>query len=187
MTTHIQDIANVLEYEDLREVVLVGHSYGGMVISGVADRAASRIAHLVYFDALVPRDGEATLDLYPDRGAAILENVRVRGDGWRGPVPLENQLTAWAATPADLVWLTRNLTPQPIKTCQEPMSLTNPAAQEIPATYIQCTANPSGLFAESIRRAMAAGWRYRELPTGHDAMVTMPRELTDLFFEAAGE
>ena len=94
LSTHIQDVVNVLEYEDLQEVVLVGHSYAGAVIPGVADRAAPRVAHLIYFDAVVQRDGEALFDLWSDRGAAALERARVEGDAWRGPVPADETLIA---------------------------------------------------------------------------------------------
>ena len=185
LSTHIQDVVNVLEYEDLQEVMLVGHSYAGAVIPGVADRVAPRVTHLIYVDAVVLHDGEALFDLWSDRGAAALERARVEGDGWRGPIPAEDTLIAWAGT-ADLAWLTRHLTPHPAKTCQEPLRLTNPAAADIPATFIYCDPDhrpPGGWKVEAIRRAQAAGWRYRELATGHDAMVTMPRELADLFLE----
>ena len=185
LMTHIQDVVGVMEYEELQQVVLVGHSYGGIVIAGVADRLTSRVAHLVYFDALVPRDGEGELDLLPDHGAAMLERCRLSGDGWLVPPPGESALIAWAGS-AELPWLTRRLTPQPLKTLQGRVRLTNPAAAGIPATYISCEPGhgpPGGFKVESIRRAQAAGWRYRELATGHDAMVTIPRELADLFLE----
>jgi pimeloyl-ACP methyl ester carboxylesterase len=182
LSTHIQDVVNVLEYEDLREVVLVGHSYGGMVIAGVADRAAARVAHLVYFDAVVPRDGEGEFDHFADHGAGMQEHARARGDGWRVPPPAEEALVAWAGT-AELPWLTERLTPHPLKSLREPVRLATSATTLIPATYIRCTDTPLTVLAESTVRAKAAGWRYRELPTGHDAMVTMPRELADLFLE----
>jgi pimeloyl-ACP methyl ester carboxylesterase len=180
LTTHIQDVVNVLEYEDLQEVVLVGHSYGGMVIAGVADRTAPRIAHLVYLDAFVPRDGEGVFDHFGDRGAASQEGARARGDGWRLPPPAEEALITMAGT-ADLPWLTRHLTSQPLKTFQEPIHFATPTLSGIPATYIRCTDHPLPIFGESVLRAKSAGWPFRELATGHDAMVTMPRELADLF------
>src|SRR5215831_5722049 len=89
LTTHIQDVVNVLDYEDLHEVVLVGHSYGGVVIAGVADRVPSRVGHLVYLDAGVPHNGEGYLDLLPNLRALIEEDSRLNGDGWRVPPPTE--------------------------------------------------------------------------------------------------
>src|SRR4029450_13175141 len=88
LATHIQDVVSVLEFEDLKRVVLVGHSYGGMVITGVAERTAERLNHLVYLDAFVPRDGQSVADLVsPELAASFEEGVRLSGDGWRIPPP----------------------------------------------------------------------------------------------------
>jgi pimeloyl-ACP methyl ester carboxylesterase len=182
LTTHIQDVVNVLEYEDLREVVLVGHSYGGEVITGVADRLAPRLAHLVYFDAEVPVDGEALFDRHRDGAVAAKERARTGGDGWRIPVPAEDIVIAWADAD-NLPWLMRHLTPQPIKTWSQPIRLTNSARTAIPGTFIHCGDHPTPPLPLHLQRAQDAGWRFRELATGHDAMVTMPRELADLFLE----
>ena len=84
LETHIQDILNVIKYEDLRDIVLIGHSYGGMVATGVADRARDRIAQLIYIDAFVPDDGQSLLDL-DEVGAAADAGTREAGDGWRVP------------------------------------------------------------------------------------------------------
>ncbi len=193
LSTHIQDVVNVLEYEDLREVVLVGHSYGGMVIAGVADRAAERLAHLVYLDAFVPADGQALVDLIGQEGRQYLEaRVRTEGDGWRlpsiAPVAWEVVLREnWAITnEADARWMVERLGPQPFKTFTEPVRCTNATAAALRRTFIRCTGDPpdrtfSGV-AEEARRPNS-GWRYREVATCHDAMVTKPQELADLFLE----
>ena len=169
---------------DLHEVVLVGHIYGGIVNAGVADRMPSRVGHLVYLDAGVPHNGEAYLDLLPNLRAPIEEDSRLNGDGWRVPPPTENVVLSWAGT-ADLPWLMGHLTAQPLKTVQEPVHLTSPSLAGIPATYIQCTDPATPVLAGSVARANESGWTYRKLPTGHDAMVTMPRELADLFLTVA--
>jgi pimeloyl-ACP methyl ester carboxylesterase len=184
LTTHIQDVANVLDYEDLHGVVLVGHSYGGIVIAGVAERMPSRVGHLVYLDAAVPHNGEAYLDLLPNLRAPIEEQSRLNGDGWRVPPPTEPVVQSWAGT-ADLPWMMAHLTPHPLKTVQQPVHLTSPSLPGIPATYIQCTDPATAVLAESVGRANESGWTYRKLATGHDAMVTLPRELADLFLAVA--
>src|SRR6185503_13378541 len=103
LDTHIADVLGVIECEDLTDIVLVGHSYGGMVATGVADRARDRIARLVYLDAFVPQDGQSLFDLLPgDVRARMREDARVNGDGWRiGPNP-----TPADTSPEDLAWIT---------------------------------------------------------------------------------
>jgi pimeloyl-ACP methyl ester carboxylesterase len=184
LATHVQDVANVLEYEDLVDVLLVGHSYGGMVITGVADRAPERVARLVYLDAFVPEDGRSLLDLLlPERRDMFLEQARTAGEGWRVPAP---QPEIWGVTEeADLAWVRPRIGPQPLATFTEPLRLTSPSTP--PRIYIACTPSPTAAsfrpFAERARADPA--WRYHELPTGHDAMVTMPDALARLLLDAA--
>jgi len=182
LNTHIQDVVNVLEYEDLRKVILVGHSYGGMVITGVAERAAERLIHLIYLDAFVPRDGQLLLDLVDQpRRAAIQEHVLP--EGLVPPFPIE----AFGVTAgADVRWVEPKLVPHPLKTLTTPVRLIDPAAVALPRTYIYCgnpAMGPFDQFAERLQKEK--GWRYRELATGHDAMVTMPGQLADLLIEVA--
>jgi pimeloyl-ACP methyl ester carboxylesterase len=185
LTTHVEDVVNVLVYEDLADVVLVGHNSGGRVISGVADRAPERIAHLVYLDAAVLDDGESGLDLYdPAARAALVARVGA-GDGWRQPLP---DTRFGVDDDADWRWMRPKLVPHPFKAMIEPLRLTSPNADR-PATYIYCAADkpPGGAVARAwevpLARARERRWRYRELPAGHDAMITMPRELADLLLE----
>ncbi len=194
LTTHIQDVVSLLEYEDLRGVVLVGHSYGGMVITGVAERASDRLAHLVYLDAFVPEDGQALLDMVPPQARQAYEaRARAEGEGWRIPsrlpMPWEQALREdWhISDEADIAWMAPRLTPQPLKTMTEPVRRGNSAAACLPRTYIRCREYPSPIFdrfAEQARQP-GAGWRYRELATSHEAMVTQPRQLADLLLEFA--
>src|SRR5437588_1448752 len=101
LETHIQDILKVIRYEDLRDIVLIGHSYGGMVATGVADRARDRIAQLIYLDAFVPGDGQALVDLLPAEGRAMMrERARSEGEGWSIP---PNPMPADTAE-ADVAW-----------------------------------------------------------------------------------
>jgi pimeloyl-ACP methyl ester carboxylesterase len=183
LDTHIQDIVGLLSEKNLHGVILVGHSYGGMVITGVVDQVPERIAHLVYLDTFVPRDGESMVDISP----VVIHLLRkqAQADGWR----IDSHGTYGVTTEPDRSWVLRSVTPQPLKTFEQPLYLKNPAIVEaVPRTHIDCT---SGFFFSLMRHLLArralppteAGWRLRQLPTGHDAMITMPRELADLLLE----
>lgn len=179
--THVDDVTGLIEGERLDDVVLVGHSYAGMVISGVAHRVPERIAHLVFLDAMVPEDGEAAVDVLPVTKQLIHGAV----DGWRIP-PMPEQpppLGLFGVTdPEDVAWLRSMLSDQPVRCLQEPVRLDNPAARTIPRTHIHCV---GGQPAGTTRRPVPADDRVRELPTGHDCMITMPIELVELLLETA--
>jgi pimeloyl-ACP methyl ester carboxylesterase len=179
--THVGDVVRLIEDERLDDVVLVGHSYAGLVISSVANQVPERIAHLVFLDAMVPVDGETAADVLPVTKQLIDAAV----DGWRvPPLPeLPPPLGLFGVTdPDDAAWLRSMLSDQPVRCLQEPVRLDNPAAATIPRTHIHCVAGrPEGIT----RRPVPAGERVRELPTGHDCMITMPAELTGLLLETA--
>jgi pimeloyl-ACP methyl ester carboxylesterase len=181
LDTHIRDITNVLRYEDLRDVLLVGHAYGGMVISGVADVCTDRLVHLIYLDARIPTDGQAYKDLFTqEEWAARSQEAATAGEGWRVPPPmLESLVPAYGAE--DAQWMVERLTPHPIKAFEQPVRLTNQAADAIPRTYIRCT----GMRATGQPLAARPGWRYRELAAPHSGMVAAPKELAELLFEVA--
>lgn len=192
LDTHVQDIINVLEFEDLDRVLLVGHSYSGMVITGVAERAAERLAHLVYVDASVPQDGESMFGKGPSRFRAFVEGqARSRGDGWCWPLPNLDELSRFASldglAETDRQWFQSKATAQPVRTLTQSLRVGNPLAQAIARTYIRCTAGqeerPVPEQIERLRRA--GGWQYRELATGHWPMMSTPQELGDLLLEAA--
>lgn len=186
LDTHIQDVLGVLEYEDLSDIVLVGHSYGTMVITGVADRGPERIAHLVYLDGVIAGDGQALLDFFPPEGQAIRrERVEAEGDGW--VLPPADPSAFGVTDPEDVAWVRAKLVPQPFETFTQLLRLANPAGFAGPKTYIACVAASAAIWRDSaIERVRAeGGWRYRELATGHDAMITAPPALTDVLLEAA--
>jgi len=191
LSTHIQDILNVLHFEDLTGVVLVGHSSGGRVITGVAERAPERLAHLVYLDADILVDGECGPDLCgPSAQAAMRERVRTRGEGWYQSV-WEDEVSQWGITDESAwAWVRSRVVSQPFRTLTECIHLTG-AGASLPGTYINCTVGKeldspgAAAFSVSVGRATERVYRYRELATGHDAMITAPDELAELLVEMA--
>jgi pimeloyl-ACP methyl ester carboxylesterase len=178
LETHIADVLGTLEYEDLHDVVLVGHSYGGMVATGVADRARPRVRRLVYLDAFVPRDGQSLLDLLPrDVAERMREAAKTTGDGWRvppNPVPPDT-------SEEDLAWLMPRRVMHPLRAFEEPLRFIGPEGG-VPRTYIYCTriapGDVFGPFAARARRE--AGWEYLELEASHSPNVTAPEALAAL-------
>lgn len=187
LSTHVCDVANLIEWEDLRGVVLVGHSYGGMVITGVADRLADRLAAVVYLDALLPEDGRSVLDLQPaERRDSILEEVAASG-GWLWP-----PRTAEFYGVRDLAkqaWVDGKCTPQPFHTLFERLRLNGRPGGEGPRKlYILCTEPPLPYMRRFYEWASASdGWHTMELATGHDAMVTEPEALARILIDWSGK
>lgn len=181
LSTHIQDIVGVLEYEDLRNLVLVGHSYGGMVISGVAEKAGTRLSQLVYLDAFLPENGKSLKDYVP--GAPLDELARTKGDGSRLPMAGLVTLEMFGVTDsADVAWMTPKLGDQPYKTFTQPVQLAATVNKSLRRAFIQTSKLPN--FTEAAARAKMQGFRYYELfSAGHDAMVTKPKELVKIFLE----
>jgi len=183
LDTHIQDVVNVLFYEDLTDVILVGHSYGGNVITGVADRVPERLQELVYLDAATPADGQSSADSFPGRRQQLEEQARQSGDGWKiepGAVPPDQpaEITAWAAP---------RRSPMPIKTMTMPLALTR-GQTRLPRTFVYCTigkepGSPQSARAEQIRDDPR--WRFFELNTGHNLHYTAPRETVAILLELA--
>jgi pimeloyl-ACP methyl ester carboxylesterase len=179
LETHIQDVLGVLKFEDLRNVVLIGHSYGGMVATGVADRARDRIAKLIYLDAFVPKDGQSLADLVPaEQRQRMLDSVKA-GDGWRvAPNPSSPD-----TSPQDLEWITKYRVPQSIKCFDQPLGLQ--AELTVPRVFIQCMRYADkGPFSQFATRAKnEAGWKTYELDASHSPNVTAPEALMTLLQE----
>lgn len=175
--THVQDVVALIEAHDLTDVVLVGHSYAGQVVTGVADRVPDRLRTRVYLDAFVGDDGEAAIDLLPDTVAGhYRDSVAGPGFGWLIPV---RSLTVLGVTDdADLAWLGPRLTPHPWLTYAEPLRLTG-SGQTVPPVFVECV-DWMRVFRAHRERAAARGWPVHEVKTGHEAMVTAPVELADV-------
>lgn len=178
LDAHIEDLLAVMLYEDLREVVLVGHSYGGMVATGVAERVLERIAQRVYLDAFVPRDGQSLLDLVsPEARAAMRRGAAEQGEGWRippNPVPDDT-------SEADRAWILPRRVMQPLASFEQPLRV-HGVADHLPRSYIYCRrAAPGDVFRQFAERARSEpGWRVHELDASHSPNVTAPEALAEL-------
>lgn len=179
LSTHIEDVAAVLEWEDLRDVVLVGHSYGGMVTTGVADRLPHRIADMVYLDATVPKDGQSVLDVQPPGRAAWMAD-RARAAGGLAAPPVEADVYG-VIEPAQKAWVDGKCTPQPFATLSQKLRLSGAPADRIARRlYILCT-DPALPYMQGFHDwAEAEGWDVAQMETGHDAMVTEPAALAEI-------
>ena len=185
LDTHVADVAAVLHYEDLYDVVLVGHSYGGMVITGVADRAPERIRQLVYLDADVPRAGESMMDLVPaDHRARYEEAARTHGDGWRVPPPLPDPLPP--GVPPEVVWAVSRMNPHPFATMTQPLHLEH-GETDLPRTLVLCTEDKEGEpDPPHVARVRAdPAWRLVEMAASHTAHVAAPVKLSHALLDIA--
>jgi pimeloyl-ACP methyl ester carboxylesterase len=186
LETHITDVVNLLEYEELRDVVLVGHSYGGMVITGVADRVIDRIASLVFLDAAQPRNGESLADIAPAAMAASYRGMRVVDGVELIAFPDSPALQAMGLTdPADIAWLAAKATPHPWRCMVQKLALQREeAVLALHRASINCTATLKGREPEQRRRALDADLVF-ELDTGHDLMITEPEALARMLVEVS--
>jgi pimeloyl-ACP methyl ester carboxylesterase len=161
LATHIDDVANVLQWEDLSDVVLCGHSYGGCVISGVADHAPERLSALVYLDAFVLQDGQSLFDvLPPEAREGQLQRTREVGEGWRiPPIPAE----VFNVNAADRAWVDSRCTPQPLATFQQPLRLTGGQPAVESTSYIFASGWEATMSCLMIRYSSPVNcWRPRE-------------------------
>jgi pimeloyl-ACP methyl ester carboxylesterase len=180
LSTHVTDIVNVLKFEDLREVVLCGHSYGGNVITGVVEAAPERIAALVFLDAFVPGDGQSLMDTAP---AATRERFEAAAaSGYLPPIPA----ASFGVNEADRAYVDAQCVPQPMKTFTEGLALTGARERCAHKTYLRAGNYRSPGFDEARARVSAeGGWFVDAIPSGHDVMLDAPEELTAALIAAA--
>ncbi len=178
--THIEDVAKVIETDDIRDIILVGHSYGGMAVTGVADRMPDRVRHVVYLDALIPEDGDTAFKvLPPGLEEARRKAAREQGGGVALPVPGPEAFPIPDGPAKDRFM--RLLRPHPIGTYESPVRLAKPAGAGLPVTYVSYTDPALASIEPSRRRARAkAGWRYVELAVPHDVEVPTPEKVVEL-------
>lgn len=180
LDTFIEDIAQVIKFEELNEVILVGHSFAGSIVSGVADRMPERLRHLVHLDSQVLQSGESPADELPPE---LIERYKQRAmEGGNGlSIPPNGPEYFGIADPRMAAWLQTKLTPHPLQTYFDNLKLENPLCNGLPATYIACSKPLFAVNAKSRELAEStSGWTYLEIPTGHDAMILMPSELTEM-------
>lgn len=184
LNTHIDDVVNLIQWEDLSDVVLCGHSYGGCVISGAADRVADRIRALVYLDAFVLQDGQSLHDTLPPAQQAMqLELAQQHGEGWKTPpIPA----AVFNVNASDREWVDRQCTMQPLATFQQPIKLSGRADSVKNTTFILASGWNDSPFPVFYEQAKARGWRTLSIDCGHDVMLDRPDELTNILVDVAG-
>jgi pimeloyl-ACP methyl ester carboxylesterase len=173
---HVDDVANLIRWEDLDSVILCGHSYGGCVISGVADVLPHRIAALVYLDAFLLEDGESVHDLIsPEQREMQVGLADEFGEGWRvPPIPAE----VFNVNARDREWVDRQCTPQSLATFQQRIQLTEGQSQVLRNHFIYASGWEGSPFTPSYNRAKARGWTTSEIACGHEVMLDRPEALT---------
>jgi pimeloyl-ACP methyl ester carboxylesterase len=184
--THVHDVVQLLDFEGLTDVILVGHSYGGMVITGIADRAHDRVGRLVYLDAANPVNGQSLVDV----AGPIIESVRPSGEIVDGVelvlLPGEGAASFYGITdPHDLAWTDARLTGHPWACFEQKLDLRNEAALwAIPQFHIVCTETIATRDPGLMKRARSAG-RLWDIDTGHDLMITEPEFVAESLRQVA--
>jgi pimeloyl-ACP methyl ester carboxylesterase len=182
LTTHIADVVNVMKWEGLSDVVLCGHSYGGTIISGVAEALPQAIRSIVFLDAFVPRNGEAVQDLTGPAVKEAAQAAQQRGDIAIPPRPAE----AFGVNEADRAWVDRLCVPQPIACFTSKIMLTGAVDRIARKSYIRAASYVNPGFDRALNEAQSKpSWRTYEVPSGHDVMVDMPERLTEILLEVA--
>jgi len=180
--THIDDVVNLIRWEELSNVVLCGHSYGGAVISGVADRIPERIGALIYLDAFLLENGRSVHDeLPPEQRNMQLEDARVHGEGWKvPPIPA----AGFNVNAQDAAWVDHQCTMQPLAAFQQPLRLSGKMDTVKDVTFVLATGYGGSPFMPSYERAKAKGWKMLSMACGHDVMLDLPEELTSILLNA---
>jgi pimeloyl-ACP methyl ester carboxylesterase len=179
LDTHIADVTNLMIWEELRDVVLVAHSYGGFIARHVADQMSDRIRALVYLDAFVPENGKALCDYMPDGGKGFRDQAAAHGDGWKVP-PIPAAAFAVNATDAD--WVDRQCTMHPLSTLETPARISGACDQIENIGYIAATGS-EGPFRQFSDAAAKRGWWLERLPCGHEVVLDMPNALATLLLK----
>ena len=196
LDTYVADVVNLIEFEDLHDVALVGHSYAGLPVTAVADRIPERLSVLAYLDSGPVPDGTAYLDLQQPEARQLIERlIEENGDGWQIPMPSWEELEGVMGASLqglgedERARMRARAVAQPVETCTQPLSLRNPARQELPKLLITCS-----FPLDQVRQMIASGhpwfaelaapqWSFLELPTGHWPMFSIPGPLASMLHD----
>jgi pimeloyl-ACP methyl ester carboxylesterase len=182
VSTHVTDVVNLLKWEGLSNVVLCGHSYGGMVVSGVVEKLASAIGSIVFLDAFLPENGDSMTAL---TSKAVRDQIEVAANRGDLGVPARSA-AAFLVNEKDQAWVDAMCVPQPIGTMTEQLTLTGTRERIGKKSYIRAAAYPNPGFDTAHARVKAdRSWRTYEVPCGHDVMVDMPERLAEILVEVA--
>ena len=182
LDTHITDVVNVIRWESLENIVLVGHSYAGFVISGVAERAPSAISSIVFLDAFLPENGQRVVDMSPPELRATSLAAAAKNEVSR-PVP---PAKAFGVNEKDQAWVDAKMTPQPTLVSMQPIVLTGAREKIGKKAYIRATSFANAKFDEHLAKLKGdQAWGTFGVPCGHDVMVDMPDKLADILMEVA--
>jgi pimeloyl-ACP methyl ester carboxylesterase len=182
LDTHIADIVNVIKWEDLRGICLVGHSYGGWPVSGALEEVLDRVASVVYLDAFVPEDGQRGLDLASEFSRKGILEAIAKGAASNPPPKAE----IFHVNEKDRAWVDSKLTPQPVGVALTPIKLTGAREKLAKKTYIRAPVYPQPAFdTYYAARKADASWRTYEVDGGHDVMVDRPERLVEILLEAS--
>lgn len=181
LATHIEDVAAVIETEELTRFVLVGHSYGGLLITAVADRYAERIDRLVYVDAILPRSGESWSSSHDD-STRQTRRAGIARDGVIPPPPA----TAYGLTGEDAAWVDRRQRPHPGAVYEDVIEFDEVRVARLSRTFVDCISPALPAVERSRQRVRSEpGWQVVEIATGHDPMISAPAQLLDILERAA--
>jgi len=182
LAAHANDIANLVKWEDLKEIVLVGHSSAGFVITEAAEQIGASVASIVYLDAFVPQVGDNLISLANPGPRKELEDAVARGDLAAKPVPA----AAFKVNEKDRAWVDAKCTPHPLSVVVDKVTAAGAREKIARKTYIRATGFDSPVFDQTLVRVKTmAGWKTYEVPCGHDVMVDMPDRLVEILLEVA--
>ena len=182
LTTHVNDVVNLVKWEDLKDVVLVGHSSAGFVITEAAEQIGPSVASIVYLDAFVPQPGDNLISLANPGPRKALEEAVARGDLVAKPVPS----AAFKVNVKDQPWVDAKCTPHPLAAVAEKVTAVGAHEKIARKTYIRAKGFDSPVFDQTLAKLQTMpGWKTYEVPSGHDVMVDMPERLVEILLEVA--
>ena len=182
LSTHVRDVVNLVKWEDLKDVVLVGHSSAGFVITQAAEEIGPAVASIVYLDAFVPQPGDNLISLANPGPRKALEDAVARGDLVAKPIPAK----AFNVNEKDQAWVDSKCTPHPLAAVVEKVTAADAREKIARKTYIRARNFNSPVFDQTLEKQKAAqGWKTYEVASGHDVMIDMPDRLTEILLEVA--